>query len=84
MQGLPLLLWECPAHSGTGLTCLESSPEGWTSQADSLRAEATSLVTPEETQHSQQDKLEVLLGPAQLSSGSSITSVKPGYNKEML
>lgn len=41
-------------------------------------------MTPEETQYSQQDKLEVLLGPAQLSSGTSITSVEPGYNKETL
>lgn len=41
------------------------------------------MVTPEETQYSQQDKLEVLLGPAQLSSGTSITSVEPDY-KEML
>lgn len=64
MQGFLLLLWECLDHCGTGLACLELSPE--------------------DTQHSQQDKLEVLLGPAQLSSGSSITSVEPGYNKEML
>lgn len=35
-------------------------------------AEATSLVTPEETQYSQQDKLEVLLGPAQLSYATAL------------
>lgn len=41
-------------------------------------------MTSEVTQYSQQDKLEVLLGPAQLSSGTSIASVEPGYNKEVL